>query len=352
VNFSQHKRPPFLLRLADAVRSGVRELSDERRSRHRRFVLQQQRSNGGFAGRLGDSDLYYTTFGLRALAALGDPPVGSLASAGRFLQRFEWRSLDGVELLNWLSSLLTLRTLQAEAGKDEGENGRASARADATEATETATPASNLVAPTWPSPLEVAERLERLRTADGGYAKRESARTGSTYQSFLVCVTYELLGLAVPEPERLVGFLSSRRRPDGSFAEVGAARQGGTNPTAAALVALSCLGSVSDEVRDGAADFLSQVWLSEGGFRANRRIPVVDLLSTFTALTACWELGLRQLVDGQRVRRFVQSQLELPGGGFRAGLWDEQADVEYTFYGLGCLALAAQFEPGSELSGE
>ena len=28
-------------------------------------------------------------------------------------------------------------------------------------------------------------------------------------------------------------------------------------------------------------------------------------------------------------------------GGFRGGLWDEQTDVEYTFYGLGTLALAA-----------
>ena len=28
-------------------------------------------------------------------------------------------------------------------------------------------------------------------------------------------------------------------------------------------------------------------------------------------------------------------------GGFRGGLWDEHTDVEYTFYGLGTLALAA-----------
>ena len=28
-------------------------------------------------------------------------------------------------------------------------------------------------------------------------------------------------------------------------------------------------------------------------------------------------------------------------GGFRGGVWDTDADVEYTFYGLGCLALLA-----------
>ena len=26
-------------------------------------------------------------------------------------------------------------------------------------------------------------------------------------------------------------------------------------------------------------------------------------------------------------------------GGFRGGVWDERADVEYTFYGLGVLSL-------------
>jgi geranylgeranyl transferase type-2 subunit beta len=34
-------------------------------------------------------------------------------------------------------------------------------------------------------------------------------------------------------------------------------------------------------------------------------------------------------------------ECERPIGGFRGGLWDEATDVEYTFYGLGTLALAA-----------
>ena len=40
------------------------------------------------------------------------------------------------------------------------------------------------------------------------------------------------------------------------------------------------------------------------------------------------------------MRGYVR-ECERPIGGFRGGLWDEQADVEYTFYGLGTLALAA-----------
>ena len=35
----------------------------------------------------------------------------------------------------------------------------------------------------------------------------------------------------------------------------------------------------------------------------------------------------------------MANQLEFPSGGFRGAEWDEQADVEYTFYGLGILGL-------------
>jgi geranylgeranyl transferase type-2 subunit beta len=30
-----------------------------------------------------------------------------------------------------------------------------------------------------------------------------------------------------------------------------------------------------------------------------------------------------------------------PGGGFHGGLWNDGSDVEYTFYGLGAVALFA-----------
>jgi len=47
--------------------------------------------------------------------------------------------------------------------------------------------------------------------------------------------------------------------------------------------------------------------------------------------------ALNQL-DLNSVRSYVQA-LELHNGGFRAGLWDNRSDVEYTFYGLGVLGL-------------
>jgi geranylgeranyl transferase type-2 subunit beta len=44
------------------------------------------------------------------------------------------------------------------------------------------------------------------------------------------------------------------------------------------------------------------------------------------------------LINLEKVKSYLNST-ELPDGGFRGGSWDAGADVEYTFYGLGALAL-------------
>lgn len=44
-------------------------------------------------------------------------------------------------------------------------------------------------------------------------------------------------------------------------------------------------------------------------------------------------------MDLAPIAAFIAQQLEFPTGGFRGASWDEQADVEYTFYGLGVLGL-------------
>ena len=63
-----------------------------------------------------------------------------------------------------------------------------------------------------------------------------------------------------------------------------------------------------------------------------------DLLSTFSGLAALADLDALDAIDLEAARRFALS-LACPGGGFRAGAWDDQPDVEYTFYGLGTIAL-------------
>jgi geranylgeranyl transferase type-2 subunit beta len=50
------------------------------------------------------------------------------------------------------------------------------------------------------------------------------------------------------------------------------------------------------------------------------------------------DLGALDEVDTDAALRYVQS-LQQPSGGFLGAAWDEVVDVEYTFYGLGSLAL-------------
>jgi geranylgeranyl transferase type-2 subunit beta len=56
------------------------------------------------------------------------------------------------------------------------------------------------------------------------------------------------------------------------------------------------------------------------------------------------ELGATERLDTAAVGRFVRT-LERPGGGFFGAAWDDTPDVEYTFYGLGTLALIQNTSP-------
>jgi geranylgeranyl transferase type-2 subunit beta len=116
-------------------------------------------------------------------------------------------------------------------------------------------------------------------------------------------------------------------------------KRSGTNPTAAAVALLNQLNAMDDDIADDVTGFLTDVVSAEGGFQANTRIPFADGLSTFTGLLTAQDLKRRDLIPPDRILHWLSTSLELPGGGFRGASWDQQADVEYTFYGLGILGL-------------
>ena len=145
----------------------------------------------------------------------------------------------------------------------------------------------------------------------------------------------------MPDAEKLKTLVESRRREDGGFVEIAPVRRGGTNPTAAAVGILQILAATPEQLQtetQHVIPFLAGMVSPEGGLRANARAPLADLLSTFTGAWTLKQLNALDRLDVNSLRSYVQA-LELPSGGFRAGLWDNRADVEYTFYGLGVLAL-------------
>ncbi|REK15874.1 MAG: beta-hydroxylase [Planctomycetota bacterium] len=301
----------YLVELPTRLATGLERTDEVWRTRHANYLRHWQRADGGFPGREGESDLYYTSFALRAMGLLGALEGDVADRAAGFLRS---RLAGEVPVVDFLSLIYSAMTLRFAAGVDVF----------------SARPAD------WPQ--RVAAALEQLRRPDGGYAKTSQGHAGSVYHSFLVVICQQLLEVDTPEPEKLVEFVRSRRRPDGGFVEMNVMKRSGTNPTAAAVALLKIFDRVDEGLRDGAIEFLLDAQSDEGGLRANSRIPIADLLSTFTGLLTLDDLEALDEVDLTAARRFVDS-LQLPEGGFQGAAWDPGHDVEYTFYGLGATAL-------------
>jgi geranylgeranyl transferase type-2 subunit beta len=274
--------------------------------------VDRQNSDGGFSGREGGSDLYYTGFALRGLAVLQRLTPDVCNRAAGFLRQSITQQTSVVDFFSFLYACLLTKTEGPDVLADSP--------------------------PDWPE--RVAVMLESFRTADGGYAKTAGAPSGSTYHTFLVGLSYQLLGRSFPEPKEVERFVRSRRREDGGFVEIAPMKRSGTNPTAAAVGTWQMMHGFETPLprQDDAVEFLARLASMEGGLRANDRAPLADLLSTFTGCWTLEQLGGLAAIRESEALRYAQS-LELPGGGFRGGLWDEDTDVEYTFYGLGTLAL-------------
>ncbi len=292
---------------------GLEQVPEEIRRRHADYFKRAQQPDGGFAGRMGGSDVYYTSFALRGLAILGEL-YGELAErAADFLRR---RLPCEEKLIDQMSLIFAAALLDAAAGID------------------VYTPAGDA----WKEAF--AARLHALRREDGGYAKGPDGAASSTYHTFLALLCLELTGRQVDAPERIVRFIQTQRDPLGGFREIRVGKRPGTNPTAAAIGILRMLDALDDETRLSTAAFLADMQDDDGGLLANSRIPIADVLSTFTGLLTLADLDQLQTVNRPAAFRFIQS-VQHGEGGFLAAIWDDVRDVEYTFYGLGSLALLA-----------
>lgn len=301
----------YLERLTLRLTIGAAQLPSDLQELHAGYVLAQQQPDGGWAGREGVSDLYYTSFALRSLAILGllEGEVANRAAA--FLHS---RLSAHESLVDLMSLVYSAKLLEAACGVDAF----AGAQSD------------------WSSRL--ASLLERLRRDDGGYSKSFEGTVGSTYQTFLVLLCLELIGQPIPEPERIAQFLLRQRQGDGGFLEIRVGKRSGANPTAAAIGALRVLNALTPEIETRAGEFLADLQTDEGGWQANTRIPLPDLLSTFTACVTLADLEQLSEIDREAAARYGKS-MQRPTGGFSGFEFDPAQDVEYTFYGLGLLSL-------------
>jgi hypothetical protein len=268
------------------------------------FFRSRLNPDGGFQDRTGNSDLYYTVFGLEGLVALQETiPVEAVVP---YLQRFG--TGEGLDLVH----LACLARCWATVSRE-------------------------------PAPVAIPtilSRVETHRSRDGGYALAPGASHGNTYASFLALGAYQDLRASLPNPESVLAALKDFRARDGGYANRPADAHGITTVTAAAVSVIRAMG--------GSIDPHLGVWLLDrcqpsGGFVATPGTPVPDLLSTATGLHALAALHVPLGGMYEACLDFVDS-LWTNRGGFYGSWTDDTLDCEYTYYGLlalGHLTVAA-----------
>ena len=298
----------YLAQLTERILPGMLREKPERRDKLRAYYLAALDHNGGFRGRKGIGDLYYSAFAIRGLFLLGVlDDENLLPCVAEFLEdQFHREDLSPPDLLSWTFCATLVHTVRGTELLPE-------------------------------QITTLLNRWERFRCSDGCFAASEKSAFSSTYTTFLTAIFYELLG----EPERSQSIpvkpILERRRSDGGFVELPPLQYSGTNPTAAAVGLLTLL-EVPLPDKEKTVEFLCRCQQQTGGFQAHARIPIPDLLSSFSALMTLHDLNAIDCVNHSALRSFVSS-LRSSDGGYFGMLLDQQSDVEYTFYGMALEAM-------------
>jgi geranylgeranyl transferase type-2 subunit beta len=277
---------------------GVQHFGPEFAGRRVEFVLSAQMPDGGFRGRRGGSDIYYTDFALRTLALL-DPGASALARAAEYLDALSPEPSGVVECFNRLNCTRLLGMCEINAAVE-------------------------------PNPIHA----------------QLAARREGTYHIFLAALCYQMLGVPFPDLDQTISTLNAMRCDDGGFAEQHGQDHSQTNATTAAVGFLVMHDAMPAKLRDGVVTFLTAMQQPGAGFLSHPAAPEPDLLSTFTALVTLAGLDGLGRVDLSTAARFIR-KMGMDEAGFRGTLSDVEADVEYTYYGVAAAALLRAYASSS-----
>lgn len=271
------------------------------------FLRGQLNPDGGFKDRAGESDLYYTVFGLEGLIALrADVPLSTAAYLRSFGDRVparsEERAKGRVMGLDFVHLTCLARCWASLPPRSREEVPREA----------------------------ILRRLEACRSADGGYHVEPGRERGTVYACFLALGAYQDLAKELPDAAGMLRCLQYLRADDGGYANQDDLPLGLTPPTAAAVTLLRQL---EQPVPPELGDWLLDRCLPEGGFFATPMAPLPDLLSTATALHALAGMG-RDLGSIREPCLDFLDSLWVNQGAFYGNWTDEASDCEYTYYGL------------------
>jgi len=316
---------PYLDMLDQLLRSGMVGLSAMFVDTQVRFVVGCQQADGGFRGRQGGSDFYYTDFAVRTLALLA-PEHATFGRAAGYIAHPPRPPRGTIECFNVLNSrrLLARRSAIVARGVSASDSLGDPARADQS---------------AWtfdPSPW--IDQLRGRLLPRGGLARSVGDQRTSAYHTLLGELCFQMLGVEMPMAGHAIGAIETLKQPDGGFAELAGQTASQTSATAAAMAFLMIHDAISPAQNAETAQFLACMQSADGGLKAHAAVESGDLLSTFTGLLTLSALGGLHLIDLASVAQFLRNVAH-PGGGFIACADDNTADVEYTYYGIGTLAL-------------
>lgn len=292
-----------------ALASGLSRFSPALREDALRYLLASQSPDGGFPGRRGQSDLYYTEFATRVLILLGcaTDPLHEVLTWLAASRPTPASVVECFSLLN-LRRMLSARGLSVKIDGDE-----------------------------------VLGCIAGRELPSGGWALAPAGPL-SAYNTFIAALCLQMLDKPT-DLRRAAVALGTLETSGGGCVEEPGEPMAQTCATAAVLTFLQVSGLAAPGLREARAGFLASMQASDGGLKAWAGAVSGDLLSTFTALLALTLSGSAACLDLPALGRFVGA-CAVHGGGFGAYPGDDRADVEYTYYGLGSLALLAGIAAG------
>jgi geranylgeranyl transferase type-2 subunit beta len=292
------------------LRYGIEHLSTGLKNGTADYVVSRRREDGGYPGRCGGSDPYYTDFALRILSLVRPEEVKHPAT----LAYADWTGeiADIPECFNRLS-IAQLCEIEL--------------------------------------PRSAGDCLNRHRLLSECYRRSTDSEAPSAYCTFLGTICEEMLGLESRKWMGAANRILELQSADGGFSDTDSGSGSQTNPTSAATGYLAQAMLFETKLSDGeksdleaaidnAGTFLLNMQAKGGGFLALAKASYPDLLSTFTALAALASMNRIKQANLREHAQFVGSVADADGG-FRSCMVDTQSDIEYTHYGLGCLALIA-----------
>ena len=293
----------FLETIDVLLRTGITSLSQTFIETQTAYISSKQLPDGGFPGRLGGSDLYYTDFAARSLALLA-PENPAFQAISEYINQRSHNPHDIIECFSILNIARILKSQDIDIGLDT---------------------------------TELLATLHKQQLPQGGFARYGSQEI-SAYNTFLAALCLDMLEIEIQSLDTTISGIQNLQQSDGGFSELPGQALSQTNAAAAAVAVLRIFDAIDQNYIDSTSAFIASMQATDGGLRAQPNAPESDLLSTFTGL-----LTLAMLDDPGRLNipamaRFIKA-IALPNGGFGACVSDNESDIEYTYYGIGTLSL-------------